>query len=75
MRKKNIINDIIQNTSQKTDQILSFYKYPTLIEPIYEIGSNVAKYYRVVGQDSSFSNTLFHGEYEECIKWQKENCI
>lgn len=54
----------------------SFYNYPTLIEPIYNGNyGTVVKDYRVVGQDSSFPHPLFYGTYDECIKWQSQNCL
>ena len=53
----------------------SFYNYPTLIEPIYnDNGGTAVKDYRVVGQDSSFPHPLFYGTYDECIRWQSQNC-
>ena len=50
------------------------YTYPTLIEPIYDGKQTTVKEYKVVGQDSSFPNPLFYGSYNECLKWQQDNC-
>ena len=60
-------------TIQEENKII--YNYPTLIEPIYNgNGGTAVKDYRVVGQDNSLPYPLFYGTYNECSKWQKENC-
>ena len=65
----------VSPNGQQTDVSGSFYNYPTLIEPIYNgNGGTSVKDYRVVGQDGSFPYPLFYGTYDECVRWQSENC-